>query len=341
MRALVLMPAVGLLLAAFAPAYAQDAIELKNSDHTFVDSSGIVNIVGIVNNKGNVPLAITMGLDVTDRDGRISTMQELPYGKVILPEKGAPFKFKLPDGMQAKGQPYVLKAEQVQQSFYNALVFNYTNMAVGDGKALIGTVRNDGPLEFHNLTVYASAHREDMADVDSVKSNIISVLRPGEQATFEASPDPAVKDSVFYYSCAGFDPNEPISTIKTGDGKFLAYQLETVAKISDFRYDNATDSIAFGIKHYNPAGGPAKLKLPQLSNNQTIAVLMDGSYSGIPVKMDGKTVTINMFIPPGDHDIRIQGVTTVPEFPFSILALAALTGVAIAAARSRAAFKVS
>ncbi|MEO9295494.1 MAG: hypothetical protein ABI347_07840 [Nitrososphaera sp.] len=341
MRALVLLPALGLLLAAFIPAYAQDAIELKNSDLTFVDSSGMTNIVGIVNNKGDAPLAITMGLHVSDRDGKVLTMQELPYGKVIFPGKGAPFKFRLPDGVEARGKPYVLRAEQVQASFYDTLVFNYTNMAMGDGKALIGTVRNDGPFEFHNLTVFASAHREDMADIDSVRSNVISVLRPGEVATFEATPDPAVKDQVYYYSCAGFDPNEPIPTIKTADGRFIAYELKSVAKVSSLRYENATDSIAFVIKHYNPSGGPASMKLPQLSQNQTIAILMDGSPADAGVKMDGKTISVEMFIPPGDHNVQIQGVTTVPEFPFAPLVLATVTAIAIVMARSRAAFKIS
>lgn len=341
MRALVLPPALGLLLVAFLPAYAQDAIELKNSGHTFVDSTGVVNIVGIVNNKGDVPLQITMALDVTDRDGKTSTLQELPYAKVIFPDKGAPFKFKLADGMEAKGEPYVLKAEQSSQSFYDTLVFNYTNMAMGDGKALMGTVRNNGTFAFHNLTVFASAHREDMADIDSVRSNVISVLLPGEEATFEARPDPAVKDDVFYYSCAGFDPDAPIPTIPTGDGRFIAYQMSSVAKVSSLRYDNATDSIAFGITHYNPAGGPVNMKFPQRSANQAIAVVMDGSPSDASVKMDGKTVSVDMFIPPGNHDVQIQGVATVPEFPFALLGLAAVTAVAIALARSKAAFKIS
>jgi hypothetical protein len=342
MRALVFLPALGLLLAAFAPAYAQDAIELKNSDFTFVDPSGMTNVVGIVNNKGDTPLAITMGLDVMGKNGNYNyTMQELPYGKVIFSGKGAPFKFRLPDGVEAKGKPYVLKAEQVQAPFYDMLVFNYTNMAIGNGKALIGTVRNDGPFEFRNLTIFASAHREDMADIDSVRSNVISVLRPGEVATFEAMPDPAVKDQVYYYSCAGFDPDAPIPTIKTADGRFIAYELKSVAKVSSLRYENATDSIAFAIKHYNPSGGPASMKFPQLSQNQTLAILMDGSPADAGVKMDGKTISVEMFIPPGDHDVRIQGVTTVPEFPFALVALAAVTAIAIVVARSRAAFKIS
>jgi hypothetical protein len=341
MRALVL-PAMALLITAFSfsQAHAQESIELKNSDHTYVDSAGMTNIVGIVNNKGDMPLQITTGLNITE--GRKSmVLQEQPYTSVIFPYKGAPFKFKLHEGQTATGKPYVLKAEKVDQPFYNTLVFNYTNMAMGKEKALVGTVKNGGPFEYRNLTVFASVHDKDMVDLDSVRSNVIPVLRPGEVATFEARPDPAVKADVYYYSCAGFDPNEPISTLPVGGGKFIAYGLESVAKVSSLRYDNSTDSIAFGITHYNPKGGPALLKFPQLSQNQTITVLMDGSPNNAPVKMDGKTVYVNIFVPPGDHKVQVQGVRTVPEFPFAMLGLAAVTTAVVAAARLKAAFKIS
>jgi hypothetical protein len=342
MRELVLPPMALLIVAlSFSQAHAQESIELKNSDHTYVDSAGMTNIVGIVNNKGDVPLQITMALNVTDGSGKSTTLQEQPYAKVIFPDKGAPFKFKLSEGQAAAGKPYVLKAEKVDQPFYNTLVFNYTNMAVGEEKALVGTVKNVGPFEYRNLTVFASVHDENMTDLDSVRSNVIPVLRPGEVATFEARPDPAVKADVYYYSCAGFDPNAPISTIPIGGGKFLAYGLESVAKVSSLRYDNSTDSIAFGITHYNPKGGPASLKFPQLSQNQTITVLMDGSPNNASIKMDGKTVYVNIFVPPGDHEVQVQGVRTVPEFPVAILGLAAVTAAVIAVARFKAAFKIS
>lgn len=342
MRALVL-PAMALLIFAlsFSQAHAQESIELKNSDHTYVDSVGMTNIVGIVNNKGDVPLQITMGLNITNVGGKTATLQEQPYTNVIFPGKGAPFKFKLAEGQAAAGKPYILKAEKVDQSFFNTLVFNYTNMAVGKEKALVGTVKNAGPFEYRNLTVFASVHDKDMVDLDSVRSNVISVLRPGEVATFEARPDPAVKADVYYYSCAGFDPNEPVSTIPVGGGKFMAYSFESVAKVSSLRYDNSTDSMDFGITHYNPKGGPASLTFPQLSQNQTITVFMDGAPNNASIKMDGKTVYVNIFVPPGDHEVQVQGVRTVPEFPFALLGLAAVTAVAIAASKFKAAFKIS
>lgn len=319
-----------------------NTIELKNSDHSFVDAHGMTNIVGIVNNHGMVPISVTMGLNVSDNSGHTSTLYENLYGSVIYPTKGAPFKFRLAPGVEPIGKPFVASFKQVNQPFYNSLVLNYTNMAVGQERFLTGTMKNTGGVELRNIIIYASVHDDKTNDLDSVKSNIVPVLKPGEVAIFTASPDPAVKAAVYYYSCAGFDVDAPISTLPTGDGGFIAYDFTSVAKVSDIRYEKATDSIAFGITHYNPMGGPALIKIPQLARNQTVAVMMDGKpYDKATVKADGKTVSIDFFVPPGDHEVQIQGVRTIPEFPFAVLGLAALTAAAIAAGRFRAAFKIS
>ncbi len=95
MRALVL-PALALLLLLFVPlgAFAEEPIELENSDHTFVDLEDLTNIVGVVNNRGHEPIGVTMALDVSDSAGANSTLVVEPYGSVIFPGKGAPFKFR-------------------------------------------------------------------------------------------------------------------------------------------------------------------------------------------------------------------------------------------------------
>lgn len=339
MRALVL-PALGFLLLVFVPAtaFAQESIELKNSNRTFVDSQGFLNVVGVVNNRGLEPISVTMGLDVSD-GAQTKTLQEELYGSVIFPKEGAPFKFRVQEGLTVMGEPYVIKVEKVVQPFYDTLFLNYTNMAVGEERVLTGTVKNTGSFEVRNVAIYASVHDKDMANLDSAISNVIPVLAPGQEATFTAAPDPAVHADVYYYSCAGLDLDAPIATIPTGDGGFVAYNLETVSKVSSLRYDNSTDSITFGIKPYNPAGGPAALKFAQLHQNQTVAVFLDGElYEEASVRMDGKTVHVDMFIPSGDHRVQVQGVRAMPEFPFAVLGLAAAIAVVLA---RKAAFKVS
>lgn len=320
-------------------------IELKNSDHSFVDAQGMTNVVGIVDNYGTAPIGVTMALNVSDSSGHDSTLHENLYGDVIYPGGGAPFKFRLADGLKAMGKPYIASVDNSShtgQPFYDALVLNYTNMAVGQERVLNGTMKNTGSTDLRNVVVYASVHDENMTDLDSVRSNVVPLLKPGEEAVFTASPDPAVKAQVYYYSCAGVDFDSPITTLPTGGGKFIAYDFESVAKVGDLRYENATDSIAFDITHYNPNGGPAVVKIPQLAQNQTVAVMMDGKpYDSATVKTDGKTLSVNFFVPPGNHAVRIQGVSNVPEFPFAALALAALVSAVVAATRLKAAFKIS
>lgn len=326
------------LLVAFPSAYAQpDDIEILNSDYTFVDADGMTNVVGVVNNKGSSPISVVMALDVSDG----TTLLEEPYGRILFPDKGAPFKFRVAPDLHAVGEPYVVSVEHVNQPFYDALVFDYSNMAVGEERALVGTVRNTAPFPFYNVTVFASVHDDEMVQLDSSRSNTIPVIEPGQVAEFSMLPDDAIREQTMYYSCAGFDPDAPLPTVPAGDGKYITYMMETVSKVSRMRYDNATDSLMFGIKPYIPAGGPVSLKFAQAYENQTIAVFLDNKISeDVELMMDGRTVHMTLFVPPGDHEVQIQGIRAVPEFPFAALGLAALTAGAIAATRFKAAFKI-
>ena len=331
-------PALFALLVAFPSAYAQPSdIELLNSGYTFVDADGMTNVVGVVNNKGLEPISVVLALDLSDG----TTLVEEPYAQVMFPDKGAPFKFRVPAGLQAVGKPYVASVERVDQPLYDALVFDYSNMAVGDERALTGTVTNTGQFPFYNVTVFASVHNDQMVQIDSSRSNAIPVIEPGQTAEFSMVPDDSIKEQTMYYSCAGFDPNAPIPTLPAGDGKYIGYNLQTISKVSSLRYDNATDSLVFEIKPYISSGGSLSLKFAQAYQNQTIAVFMDNKLrDDATVTMDSRTVSLEMFVPPGDHEVQVQGIRAIPEFPFAALGLAAMTAAAIAAARFRAALKI-
>jgi hypothetical protein len=69
---------------------------------------------------------------------------------------------------------------------------DYNNIPAGENAALIGTAKNISPFELHNVTVYASAHDRDMSQIDSVQSNVIPVIEPGQEIAFTAIPDPAL-----------------------------------------------------------------------------------------------------------------------------------------------------
>lgn len=332
-----------------------------SSQSSFTDSLGRINVIGTVKNAGTVPVEVTVGVNVVliepakgdNGDGVGSSgdnassriVSELTYGRVIWPSTDSPFKLTLKAGEEPEGDAFIASVKELQVPLYDGmLVLSYGNMAVGEERKLVGTVKNAGPFDFYNVSVFASVHNINKTQLETVRSNVIPVLKAGEEQAFSAIPDPAAKAGIYYYSCAGLDADDPITTLSTGDGRFLAYDLRAVAKISGMRYENATDSIAFGVNHYNPDGGPLSIKIPQAFQNQTVAVVMDGQpYSGAEVRNDGRTIHVDFFVPKGDHEVQIQGVRNIPEFPLAGLAsavsVAAIAGLA-AAARLRQAFKV-
>jgi hypothetical protein len=310
----------------------------------FIDSEGILNVVGVVDNNGIVPVNVVVGLNITnditnsntqlastsnsavsspvsfrsnpyDNNTSISTLTEPLYGKVIYPNTGAPFKFKIQSENHVITQPFVKDVRELPlPSYTDLLILNYSNIAVGDDKSLVGTVRNTGPFSINNVYIYASVHSTNRNQIDSAKSSVIPVIQPGEEVEFEVNPDSAVKSQAFYYSCAGLDYDSPITTLPTGNGGFIPYTLEGLAKIIDLKYENVSNSIIFGVDHYNPDGGLITLKLPQMNHDVKPGVLMDerpSSGDDAKITSDGKTIYIDVFVPPEEHQVRVTGISSM------------------------------
>jgi hypothetical protein len=241
-----------------------------------------------------------------------TTLTNGTYARIIYPSTSVPFKFVLEPGQQPSGKSFIENITDVDATYYDILHLNYTNMAIGTDKALVGSVKNVAPFAVHNVSVYASVHSNNRSQIDSVKSSVIPTINSGEEIKFIAKPDSSVKPAVYYFSCAGVELDTPISIINTGDGGFIAYDLRGLVKISKLGYENSNGSIIFAADHYNPVGGNITLKIPQMVDNQKINVLMDGKpYEKAKINMDGKTVRIDIFIPPEEHSIQIKGVQTI------------------------------
>ena len=336
MLALPLVALVATLALFTASAYAEEPVKII-AQSSFVDSEGRLNIVGTVRNTGEVPVQATMGLHL--QDNRMSrVLQEPTYGRVIWPLNDSPFKFVIESG--AAGEPFVMNVQKADYTNYGVIVLNYSSMAVGEERAFLGTIKNTAPYDIYNISVFASVRSDNATQLDTVRSSIIPVLKAGEQQPFAAIPDPAVRSEVYYYSCAGLDYDEPITTLDAGDGKFIAYSMYAVAQVSSLRYEHTTDSISFGIRPYAPDGGDLSLRIPQLSENQTVAVMLDGELHDASVSGDGKTMYIDFFVPKGEHQVQIQGVRNLPELPFTVFVLAAVAAGVVAFARLKAAFKM-
>ena len=321
----------------------------ENGDQTvlkefgsFMDSNDRLNIVGVVDNNGDYPIGqVIVGLNLTASSGGLSeglsdfgdvntddaqsqantanastttttTIMAPTFARVIYPGTGAPFKIVLERSgvsMASIGQPFIYAFNQLDTTYYDILKLNYTNMAVGSERALVGTVENTSPFSVHNVRVYASAHDNNQTQIDSAISKNIPTIEPGQEIQFELIPNPSIKSDVIYYSCAGVELDAPITTLKTPDGGFVAYDLQALAKIIDLKYNSSSNSIVFGADHYNPDGGSITMKVPQMYDDQKISVLMDGKPANTAeITADGKTIKIDIFIPPEEHQLQILGV---------------------------------
>jgi hypothetical protein len=253
----------------------------------------------------------TDAISTRSDDTNIRAVTSPTFARIIYPGTGAPFKIVLENKLvEAVSPPFVYAVKHVDKINYNLLKLNYSNMAIGSERALIGTMENIAPFPLYNATVYASVHDAKKAQVDSVISDKVPILQPGEKAQFKLIPVVSAMSSAVYYSCAGVDLDAPITTLKTSKGGFIPFDLQALAKIIDLRYNDETKSVVFGVDHYNPAGGFITLKLPQMSDAQKLVVKMDGILDDdIKMTSDGKTIKLDIFVPPNEHQIEVNGVS--------------------------------
>jgi len=293
----------------YTPVNGSEDIKIS-SGSSFIDSNGKLNILGVVTNYGVTSERVVVGLNIHNKiDDSNITLNDTTFSKIIYPGKESPFKFKISTDYDVLGKPHIIQMKKVNDPFYNVIIQNYSNFPVGQNKELAGTLKNTGNVVMQNISVYASVHNKNGTQIDSIKSNSIPILKPGEVKSFSARPDNSIVKDANYFSCAGFDPNSPISTLDLGNGKFLAYGLESVAKISNFGYNKSTDSISFSADHYNPLGGIVTFKIPQLDNNHDVTIYLDDSgLKDQQITKNGKTIITNIFVPPNEHVIRIAGI---------------------------------
>lgn len=305
-----------------------DGIILKDPA-SFLDSKGRLSIIGVIDNNRDFPVDAIVGVNVTEKPTAISgsssnssnntttsnftTFTSPTFARVIYPGTGAPFKIVLePKSVEGVSPPFVYAVKQRDKVNYDVLNLNYSNMAIGSEKALIGTVTNTAPFPVYDATVYASVHDSKEAQVDSAISKTIPRLDPGQEVQFKLVPDSSAKSSAVYYSCAGVDLDAPISTLATSDGRFIPFDLQALAKIIGLKYDEHSKSIVFGVDHYNPEGGIISLKVPQTSDGQKPTVIMDGlQRDDVKITSDGRTIKMDIFIPPNQHEVQIEGVSHV------------------------------
>jgi hypothetical protein len=90
---------------------------------------------------------VNFGLNIVARDsGLVTTIKEPTYGRVIYPSSVSPFKFAVEPSWSLSGSPFILDSKEVLTPYYKVLSLSYSNMPVGNEKALIRTAKKSYPL---------------------------------------------------------------------------------------------------------------------------------------------------------------------------------------------------
>lgn len=138
------------LFGIYTNALASETIEIPEQNR-FTDLSGNLNIAGVVRNDGDIPVGVVVGLNTTNKIPNAgasteserfpSTVQSTTYGRIVYPSSSSPFKFVVPSGELVVGKAFIVNIKQEPVPLYDNLILNYSNVPVGDDKALVGTVK--------------------------------------------------------------------------------------------------------------------------------------------------------------------------------------------------------
>src|SRR5919199_1846319 len=114
---------------AMATANGDDSIKMTKQQ-SFIDAHGKLNVIGVVDNNGKVPISVTVSLDTIDKSsGATRTLTDPTFGNIIYPFTGAPFKFIIdPNQQSVKGTAFISSVKQIPVPYYNVIRLDYSNM---------------------------------------------------------------------------------------------------------------------------------------------------------------------------------------------------------------------
>ena len=299
--------------------YAQEKNFSVTESRSFNNPDGSWVIVGSALNKGNVPVQIQIGYNITNKlTGSVTTLKTSSYSTIAYPYDVVPFKFIIKrnatnQSILANEKPFVSNVTQkLVPKYSNIVVLNYISTPIGNNESLVGNITNNSPFDIRNVVLYASAHSKNGTQIDSVKTSIIPTIKPGQTIGFSAVPEPYIKSQIYSYSCVGADLQDAMSyhLFEIGQRQTVGYKIIGLATIDSIRYINVTDSLTFNVTNYYSTPGPINLMImPQLSEKQHISVIIDSKeYENSRTVMNGKEILIDISVPQGQHKIQIIGI---------------------------------
>ncbi|MGN6347824.1 MAG: hypothetical protein ACTHME_08990 [Candidatus Nitrosocosmicus sp.] len=303
-------------------------IDNDNSPNIYVYNHAIihdkldknVSIVGSVAGSNNLPpypLEVTLGFDVYNTySKKYETLIGQPFEKVIYDiSHPIPFKFTINSSkyyFDSNSIPYVksIKKADIHSTKINTFTLDYNESRLGPSKELFGTVVNTGPSILKNLTLYADVHAKNGSQIDSVKT-IIPLINPQQKVNFTFTPDKAIKNLVFTYSCVGGELQDinAYQTIKLNPQKTLGYKFSGFMEINSINYNNKTNSVKLEVNNIYPVSAALSLQLKP-TQYAPLNILIDNHKFESQAINDSEKTTLDMFIPQGKHEIYIQGISS-------------------------------
>lgn len=242
---------------------------------------------------------------------------EKPYNTILSKNNEPfPFKFKLNSTifpLAAEAQPFILASENVSipTTKLNTLKLEYPVIPQGKNKELFGNVTNTSPKSINNITLFAIVNDRNSTQIDSVRT-FIPTLKPYEKVQFSFTPDPAIKDRVYFFSCVGGDIDDmkidEFKIINISATKILGYKFSALIQIDSMNYNSSSKQFNFAINNIYPYPGSLSVELMPIQNSP-VSIVMDGSpYRATTLRNTDNKTAIELSIPQGIHDVVILNI---------------------------------
>ena len=318
-----------LLLVSFSLSYAVDHPDPNTTGNprayvknysSYLDADNNTIIIGSVAKSDYqiYPQNVTVGiLTYNNITASNEIIAEKPYNTILSKNNEPfPFKFKLNSTifpLAAEAEPFILKSENVSMptTKLNTIKLDYPAIPQGKNKELFGNITNTSPVTINNITLFAIVNDRNSTQIDSVRT-FIPVLKPFEQVQFSFTPDPAIKDRVYFYSCVGGDIDDmkidEFKIVNISATKILGYKFSALVQIDSMNYNDSSKQFDFALNNIYPYPGSLSVELMPMQNNP-VSIMMDGSpYQATNLKNTYNKTIIELSIPQGIHDVAILNI---------------------------------
>ncbi len=318
-----------LLLITFNISYAVDHPNLNMTDNprayvknysSYIDADHNIVIIGSVAKSDYqiFPQNVTVGiLAYNNFTASNEIIAEKPYNTILSKNNEPfPFKFKLNSTvfpLAAQEQPFILESENVSMptTKLNTIKLEYPVIPQGKNKELFGNITNTSPIPINNITLFAIVNDRNSTQIDSVKT-FIPTMKPKEKVQFSFTPDPAIKDRVYFYSCVGGDIDDmkidEFKIVNISATKILGYKFSALVQIDSMNYNDSSKQFNFAINNIYPYPGSLSVELMPVQNSP-ISIMMDGSpYQATNLKNTYNKTAIELSIPQGIHEVALLNI---------------------------------